>query len=419
MQQLYRVGPKLYSLVHTLLLNVFSALKGTHFFIFSTIVFFAITLLLTSALWYQSASLQLTPEQPSRGTKPSYNSNHSIDDTANSHYNIQNKLKRTDNASEIRHIGFLKVRKAGGSTLQNIFFRFGLKRNLTFVLPRDRYYFNIAATLPVRPGAHYDILATHSWYKSKEYDRILPKDKVNIAIVREPIDRLISSAYYYRDVYGYTYLNKVPKATYIQELILHPEKYETSHFSETRNSMGQDFGFAATMKITDSDKIVAKLNSLEKEFILVLLTERFDESLVLMKRYLNWNLSDILYISRNTHAHQQVNITEELREKYKSTSFMDFAIYNRFAKIFNEKVIAEGPEFKQEVIFLQNVLNKTVSFCQHGIKQNKSFLEIQSSDWNNAFRIFESDCKLLLKEEITFIDELKARHKLMNGDKQH
>ena len=385
--------------------------------IFSTIVFFAVTLLLTSVLWYQSESLQLTPELPSRGTKPSYNSINSIDDTANSHYNIQNKLKRTDNASEIRHIGFLKVRKAGGSTLQNIFFRFGLKRNLTFVLPRDRYYFNIAATLPVRPGGHYDILATHSWYKSEEYDRILPKDKVNIAIVREPIDRLISSAYYYRDVYGYKYLNKIPKATYIQELILHPEKYETKPFSETRNSMGQDFGFATTLKIEDSDEVLKKMNSLEKEFFLVLLTDRFDESLVLMKRYLNWNLSDILYIPRNTHTHPPVNITAELREKYKKTSFMDFAIYNRFSEIFNEKVIAEGQYFQQEVKHLQIVLSKTVSFCQHQ-KISKTFLEIPSSAWNTDFKIFESDCKILLKGEITFIDELKARHKLMNGDKK-
>ena len=311
------------------------------------------------------------------------------------------------------------MRKAGGSTLQNIFFRFGLKRNLTFVLPRDRYYFNIAAILPVRPGGHYDILATHSWYNKEQYDKILPRDKVNIAIVREPIDRLISSAYYYRDVFGYMYLTKIPKANYIQELILHPEKYETSHFSETRNSMGQDFGFEATMTVTDSDKVEKKLNSLEKDFFLVLLTDRFDESLTLMKRYLNWNLSDILYIARNTHAHQPVNITEELREKYKNTSFIDFAIYNHFAKIFNEKVTAEGPEFKQEVKFLQSVLNKTVSFCQYDIKQNKSFLEIPASAWNNNFRIFESDCKLLLKEEITFIDELKSRHKLINGDLKH
>ena len=73
--------------------------------------------------------------------------------------------------------------------LQNIFFPFGLKRNLTFVL---RYFFNIAATLPVKPSGHYDILASHSWYKKEHYDKIFPRNKVNIAIVREPTDRLIS-----------------------------------------------------------------------------------------------------------------------------------------------------------------------------------------------------------------------------------
>ena len=39
------------------------------------------------------------------------------------------------NSTEIRHIGFLKVHKAGSSTMQHIF-RFGLKRNLTFLVPK-------------------------------------------------------------------------------------------------------------------------------------------------------------------------------------------------------------------------------------------------------------------------------------------
>ena len=397
--------------------------------IFRISFFLVLTLFFTSALWYPSVSLFIKVEPITGNTYTTYDGINDRDDVQNKpqrsgnaseirHIGNASEIRHIGNASEIRHIGFLKVRKAGGSTLQNIFFRFGLQRNLTFVLPRNRYYFDISGTLPVKPGGHYDILATHSWYKKEQYDKILPGDKVNIAIVREPIDRLISSAYYYRDVFGMPYMTKIPKSNYIQELILHPEKYEVNHFSETRNSMGQDFGFDASVKITDTNKIVTKLNALEKDFLLVLLTERFEESLVLMKRYLNWNLSDILYISRNTHAHPKVNLTQELREKYMYTSFMDFAIYNHFAKIFDDKVLAEGPEFMQEVYQYQTILNKTTSFCMNGVKQSP-YLEIPASAWSDGFRILESDCKIMLKDEITFIDELKARHVWMNGDMKH
>ena len=391
-------------------------------FIFSISFLTISTVLLTSKLLQPYFSARITPDQTSRETVIRYNGKYSKEDTLkreNNHYaNVHIRCNSRRNSSEIHHIGFLKVRKAGGTTLQNIFFRFGLKRNLTFVLPKNSNYFNVAATLPIKPGVHYDILATHSWYNKGHYDKILPEDKVNIAILREPIDRLISSAYYYRDVFNYGYLRKVPKTNYIQELILHPEKYEKGSFSETRNSMGQDFGFEATIKVSDTDKVLKKLNSLENEFFLVLITNRFDESLVLMRRYLNWNLSDILYISRNTHKHQPVNITEELREKYRNTSFMDFALYDHFAKIFDDKVNAEGLDFQKEVKALQDVLKKTISFCEHD-KINNTFLEIPVSPWNDAFKVFDSDCKLMQKGENSFIAELKVRHKRMNDNQRH
>ena len=386
-------------------------------FIFSILIVSAVVLFLANGLRYLSFSL-ITLNQLSRNAKTSYHGNRSNEDMSLCSKSIQNDLERTENSSEIRHIGFLKVHKAGSSTLQNIFFRFGLKRNLTFVLPKNRYHFNIDETLPVRTGRHYDILAIHSTYKKEKYDKILPSDKVNIAIVREPIDRLVSAAYYYRDVIGSLYLKKIPRETFIQDLILNPEKYDKRIFSETKNAMGRDFGFRRSISVTDSDKISMTLNFLEKEFVLVLLTERFEESLVLMKRHLNWDLSDILYIARNTHAHQLVNISEKLREKYKKTSFMDFAIYNHFKKIFDDKIAAKGPDFHQEVEFLQFVLNKTNSFCQTD-RINQPFLDIPASAWNYRFKILESDCKLMQIKAHTFIDNLKIRHKRLNEFKEN
>lgn len=348
--------------------------------------------LLSIKRWYPNVSVRINPNQQPKG----FDSNN----------------------YETRHIGFLKVHKAGSSTLQNIIFRFGMKRNLTFVLPRNGNFFNAARTLPVPPGGHYDILAIHSSYRKEDYDRLLPEDKVNIAIVREPIVRLISAAFYYRDVFNVGHLRKVPKTNFIHELISRPEKYERASFSETKNSMGKDFGFKATMKVTDTDKIKQKIYSLDKEFFLVLITDRFDESLVLMRRRLNWKLSDMLYIARNTHEHQPVIITEKLREKYRNTSFMDFALYDHFAKIFDEKVIAEGPAFHQEVQYLQHVLKKTASFCEND-RSKRASLFIPASAWNDGFKVSDSDCTLMQMNGLEFLADLRARHIRMNGNLKH
>ena len=316
--------------------------------------------------------------------------------------------------AEIRHIGFLKVHKAGSTTMQNMFFRFGLKRNLTFVIPRSGNYFSVSSTLPVKKGGHYDILAVHTnAFNKAHFDKMLPSDKVDIGIVREPLDRMISAAYYYRDVFNHAHLRSIPRNNFIPELVSHPEKYDKGAFSITKNSMGRDFGFSPTTRESDIDNILQRLKFLENEFRLVLVTERFEESLILMKRYLYWHVSDILYIPSNTHQHAETNLTEEQKLKHKRTCFLDYAVYDFFTKIFDYKVRAKGPDFQDEVNNFRDILQKTKTFCTQP-KAGENKLTVKASKWNSGFEVSRSDCELMLLGEIKFIQRLRTRHIQMN-----
>ena len=316
--------------------------------------------------------------------------------------------------TEVRHIGFLKVHKAGSTTMQNLFFRFGLKRNLTFVIPRTGNYFGVSSTLPVKKGGHYDILAVHTnAFNKGQFDKMLPAYKVDIGIVREPLDRMISAAFYYRDVFNVGHLRPIPKDNFIQELVSHPEKYDKGVFSVTKNSMGKDFGFASTTRESDIDKILQKLKNLETEFRLVLVMERFEESLILLKRYLRWHVSDILFIPSNTHKHVVTNLTEEQKLKHKHTCFMDYAIYDFFSKIFDYTVRAEGPGFQDEVSNFRDILQMTKIFCtQPKAGENKWI--VKTSKWNSEFEVSRADCELMLLGEMKFIQRLRTRHIQMN-----
>ena len=319
-----------------------------------------------------------------------------------------------DGSAEVRHIGFLKVHKAGSSTMQNIFFRFGLKRNLTFLIPATgNYFISNDSVMPVKPGNHYDMLAVHSVYSKASFDQMLPLDKINIAIIREPLELMISAAYYYRDVFHNGYLRNIPNETFIKELVMQANKFDPGPFSRTRNSMGRDFGFNATTGEGDTKTILEKLNSLDKEFKLVLVMERFEESMVLMKRYLNWKMSDILFLQANHHKHSPVvKLTEKEKKKHKSTCFMDYAIYDFFTNIYRHKVKAEGPLFHNEVKQFQAVLKQVRSFCDQNTVDN---LEVTASSWNQDFMVTKSDCALMKLQEIKFLNNLRTRHKLMNG----
>ena len=321
-------------------------------------------------------------------------------------------------SSEVHHIGFLKVHKAGSTTIQNMLIRFGLKRNLTFVIPNNGPYFRWGRILPIKASTHYDIFAVHTVYKKNVFDKLLPKDRVNIAIVREPLNRTISAAHYYRDEFPkyHPYLVRIPKSNFIKELLLHPEKYEKRSFSYTKNAMAMDFGFDENTNQTDTVKINKKLNSLDKEFKLVMIMERFHESLVLLRRYLNWSMEDIIYLPSNSHKYVIENVTEEEIIKHKQTCFLDYAIYDFFSTKFNKSVEAKGAEFQAEVRQFVAILKQATIFCDKanttGVKT-----EIAASEWNDMFIISKYDCDQMKLSEGELRNSLRIRHTKMHGNR--
>ncbi|XP_045210111.1 galactose-3-O-sulfotransferase 2-like [Mercenaria mercenaria] len=326
--------------------------------------------------------------------------------------NITPKALSNTSQKKITHIGFLKVHKAGSTTMQNIFFRFGLKYNLTFVLPEKGHYFlSTKSAMPVAPGNHRDILACHSVYSRNLFGSVLPEDTVNIGIIREPLERMISAAYYYRDVWKSPLLVKVPRLNFIHNLVNRPHLYELKPFTKTKNAMGQDFGFSPTTSINDTDYIKKHLDLLKKDFKQVLVMERFEESLILMKRTLNWDLADVIYLKTNSHAHQPVILTPYELDKFKSTCFLDYAVYETFYEIFDKKIAAEGPDFINEVEHFKSVLQLVKDFCELGTRK---LLKIAQSAWNEPFEVTKQDCLYMQMKELKFVEFLKRRHRELN-----
>lgn len=330
---------------------------------------------------------------------------------------ISDYLSRCKNVNmtspERRHIGFLKIHKAGGSTIQNILFRFGLKRQLNFVMPETSYKFDTYGKPPAKliqiTPSKYDILALHSVYNEATYASVLPNDSINIAIVREPLSLMISAAYYHRDIDGVSYLQTVPKDKFIQNLIRYPELYDKEDLSLTRNSMAMDFGFPKGMHVTDTDRLQEFLDYLNSKFGLVMIFEYFDESLVLVKKILNWKLEDIMYVPLNGYKHpseSDLQITKIDKSKFEERNFLDVAIYKYFLQKFKELVSKEDSDFHDEVEHFKVMRTELQTLCDKNW-EDKQALDIQQSRWNERFVITHSDCDFMQTPELTFIDYLR------------
>ena len=315
--------------------------------------------------------------------------------------------------TEVRHIGFVKVHKAASSTMQNIFFRFGKKRSLTFVFTTHPNYFSrtAASSLPlVRPSkrSSYDIICNHGVFNESIYSAILPKDTVYLAIVREPLDLFISSVNFYTQrSYLLDYLARVPDNK-LHNLIQRPEIYDRGIFSYTRNVLARDLGF---LPINNTQTIIARLKELGETMKLVLLVEYFDESLILMKRYLNWKLNDILYIPSNVYKSEGRtlnDLTPEDVDKFKVRNSLDYFVYDFFYDKFWKQFTAENDDIVDEVLHFKRVLTKLKTFCNEENESREPLLVIAETKWNENTLVTSQDCTYMRKPELEFITELRA-----------
>lgn len=321
---------------------------------------------------------------------------------------------------EIRHIGFVKVHKAASSTMQNIFFRFGLMRNLSFVFTENpnyfsRYYNVTYPVVPARLRDGYDILCIHSVFDEEKFANILPADSVYLAIVRDPVSVFVSAVNFYSQKSQLLSYLEVTPGNKLRTLLDYPQIYDTNVFSYTRNVMARDLGFSKSM---GDKQVLKRLGELNTRFKLVLLADYFDESLVLMRRYLNWRLQDILYMPTNVYnktGWSMLDLNETHINRLKKRNKLDFAVYEFFHEAFWNKFRAEDPSIHEEVLHFKDVLKTVRTFCQRVVninmktlsKPSKNFIIISKSKWNDQFSVRGIDCRFMQKEELKFIKILR------------
>ena len=317
--------------------------------------------------------------------------------------------------SVINHFYFLKIFKAGSTTLQNIFLRYSMRNNLNvmtifhkekFTSKDDRRFDHL---LPPPPksldNGKYDVYCEHSIYDEKYLLSKLHSDTVNIAIIREPYSRAQSAFKFYNMTEKLGITNDDPFATLLDNIQTYGKNRKCNLI---RDQMIQQFGCGI-----ESDRIQKCLSYIESKF-LVLIMENMSESLVLMKRKLCWKFKDILCAHTRQNNYTRVEDRKQIL-KYKRFSPLDFKLYNHFSKVFAQQISMEKNGFKDEVAFLDNSLYNTKQFCdtichKMGNVMRKKNLSVsyddaravldeefwfEKSPWEDKFRISGLDCLMM------------------------
>ena len=260
--------------------------------------------------------------------------------------------------SPIQHVLYLRTHKTASSTLVNILFRYGDYRNLSFVLHANDpnlgwpKRFKISRAL-LLDGTRPNLLCGHTRYNKEPMNYLFPRETSKyITSIRNPVEQF-ESIFNYFGLGKYYGLGGDPKESlerFLEEEteFKHKFKHRTSRFAH--NPMSFDLGLEDRFyqNITAIKEYIAFL---EKEFDLVMISDYFDESVVLMKRLFCWEFEDILYIKANERIDKEraVNLSENAKENIKKWNKADVILYQHFNQTFWRKIQLEGEDFYNDL----------------------------------------------------------------------
>ena len=330
---------------------------------------------------------------------------------------------------EIRQVVFAKVHKAASSTVQNVLLRFAMARNLSVLLPSRMSVISQKSAVIHRekviphPEGHamFDILCSHVLYDRQELAKYFPDSATRVAMIREPTSQALSALTYYTTKFPSSYLRggfeKYPQDP-INGYLLHPEDFSPPNSPPGRatsavqsyidNRMSIDLGidlydFQESKK--NKSKTQAFLKALEKEFDLVLISDYFEESMILLRRYLRWPMKDVVFLKVNTkqqnHAdpvwNRKPNLNATAYSNFRRWNAYDYELYDHFLPIFLEKIHAESL-FQEEVKTFKKIVKDVTAFCTH-VNATTQPLQVPAGNWNDAFTVSEVECQLMAMPE--------------------
>jgi len=237
-------------------------------------------------------------------------------------------------------IALVKTHKTGGSTLANILFRLAGAQNSSVMMPscKEPHKLGYPLAFPgenaqrLHEGSLFDMILNHAVFNATAFASFLKPSPFFVSILRQPESQLRST------------FNFFDKWTSIDDFVrmLDAGRHEQPVYHYV-NFQANDLGFyeAGGRPNSSSEEVKSWIAALKQSFEfprgLMMITEFFDEGLVLLKHRLNLDLPAVTYIEMKKHegAYEEFNATtlEWLRAH---AANIDLQLYRHFNESFQE-----------------------------------------------------------------------------------
>ncbi|KFP06326.1 Galactose-3-O-sulfotransferase 2, partial [Calypte anna] len=241
-------------------------------------------------------------------------------------------------------IVFLKVHKSASSTVMNILFRFGETHNLTFAFPigggnqlfyPQHFLAKFVQGFSPQSSRRFNILCHHMRFLQPEVQKVVSSSAIYFSILRNPVQLMESSFAYYKGASAFSHVGS------LEEFLSQPYHYYNPRSSDrhyARNLMTFDFGFNPDGDVS-AGRVRLMLQAIEASFDLLLISEYFEESMVLLKETLCWDLDSVVSFPLNIRdSSTKSQLSDTIVEKIKEWNRLDWEIYTHFNRTFWERI---------------------------------------------------------------------------------
>jgi hypothetical protein len=228
-----------------------------------------------------------------------------------------------------RCVIYIHIPRAAGHTLNSIIGRrYGRGEVFTYTGPVGQKV--------VIPQADRQTLRLVRGHISFGIDAQLDIPATYVTFLRDPVSRVISL---------HRYIVENPRHHLygpVSDMSL--EDFVTSDIDEAEVGNGQTRQlFGVTDRVPDEEMLVDAMRHLRDDFAAVGVTERFDESLLLLRKTLGWPMP--FYRVQNATTSARGGISPEVRQLIESRNALDRRLYTFATGLLDERIGEQGIRF--------------------------------------------------------------------------
>ena len=299
---------------------------------------------------------------------------------------LRDKTAETDNlrahavssCQPISHIYYLKTHKTGSSTIGTMLLKYGIIRNRTIVLDPDLADMEWPAPLVLNEVSSLvnkdseKIFSSHIRFNKGPVNTIFPKPKAKyITIIRHPVSKFKSAWLAYQNFRRFTgvplaegplnkFLSSPNALEEIRKILFKTNYYKAYNHLSNPNLF--DMGLEQE-NLQNATLVNRYIDKMEEEFDLVMITDYFDESLILLKRLLCWEFEDIVYIKLREKK-ENLEFEEEVKKNILTWNHADVNLFDHFNRTFWRKVQQEGPSFYEDLKAFRKINQDYQATCE-------------------------------------------------------